>query len=81
MSLGSFYCFIPLVNISIWFSPGSQAYLISGSRPPEQYQGWVLSHKVGLKADQILVGYSHKLYAIIALAMLQAGHCGRLKGL
>lgn len=70
MSLGVIYCYIPLVNISIWFSPRSQAYLISGSRSPEQYQGWVLSHKVGPKSDQILVGYSHKPYAIITLAHL-----------
>jgi hypothetical protein len=31
---------------------------------------WVLSHGVGLKTIQMLVGYFHKFYSIIALAYL-----------
>ena len=35
-------------NSSSWFSPGSMAYLVSGSGTPEQCQVWVLSHGLGL---------------------------------
>ena len=36
------------------------------SGPPEQCWTWVPSHKMGLDSNQILVGYSHKLWATVA---------------
>lgn len=43
-------------------------YLVSLSLSPEQCKVWVPSLGGGLKSNQTLVGYSHKLYASIALA-------------
>lgn len=42
--------------------------LVSGSWSPKQCQVWVPAHEIGLKSNHILVGYSHKLCANIALA-------------
>lgn len=44
--------------------------LVSVSQPPKQCQGLVQSHGVGLKSSQIVAGYSHRCYAMIALAHL-----------
>lgn len=47
----------PLQHSSIWDSPRPLAHLISDSWPPKQHWIWILSHEVGLKSNQILVGY------------------------
>lgn len=57
-------------NRNIRFYPQSLAYLVSGSWPPRQCQEWVPSHGLGLKSNQILVGYSHKLCTITTIAHL-----------
>lgn len=54
----------------IWFYPKSLRYLFSGSWSPKQFLVWVPSPGMDLKSNQIMVGYCHKLYAIIALAYL-----------
>ena len=50
--------------------PRSLVELGSGSWSHEQCWEWVPSHEVNLQSRQILVGYSHQLCAIIALARL-----------
>lgn len=64
------FLFLFLRIVLFGFTPGSLGCLVSRSRSPKQCQVWVSSHTVGLKSDQILVGYSRKVYATIAPALL-----------
>lgn len=66
---------------SIWLSPMSPVYLVSGSWPPKHCQGWVLSHGEALNPIRCWlvtpIGFGPLLYQ----CTLQAGlHC-ILKGL
>ena len=58
------------------FHPESLYYLVSSYWSPKQCQARLPSHGVGLKSNQILTGYSHKLCATIAYHILQeVQHC------
>lgn len=70
-----------LQSSSIWFYLRSQGYLFSGSWSTKQHQVWVSSHRVGLKLYQILVSYSHKLCATIALACISVNTLLQIEGL
>lgn len=65
---------------SIWFYPRSSGYLVSGSLSHKQYQVWVPSYGLGIQSNQILGGYSHKCWAIIALAYLAGRAMFQIKG-
>lgn len=55
--------FFNFYDTIIWFSPESLGYLVSGSESPKWCVDWAPSHEVGLKSNQTLAGYSHKLCA------------------
>ena len=63
--------------VAVGFPPRSLVYLISGSKSSKQCQiWWVPLQTVDLQSNQILVGYSYKLCASIALAYLAGRlHC------
>ena len=55
-------------NSHTLFYPRSQSYLVSCSWSPKQWWGVVQSCRVGLKSNQILVGYFHSFCATIDMA-------------
>ena len=67
----SFYCYLKKKkNRSILFISRFLDCLVSGSWSPRQYWVWAPSCDVGLKSKSILVGFSYKTCATIALALL-----------
>lgn len=52
------------------FYPRSLSYLVSGSWSPKKFQICISSYGVGLKPNQVLIGYFQKLCSTIALAGL-----------
>lgn len=52
--------FLFVWNHGICFCPRSLGYLVSGSQLTKQCLKLVISPGMGLKSDQILIGYSHK---------------------
>jgi hypothetical protein len=54
-----YICYVPLAEQEYLVSSGSISYLVPDSWLPEQCHAWVTSHGVGLKSNQIVVGYPH----------------------
>lgn len=66
-----FYCYLYFLKASsIWFYPRSVGCLFCSSWSSKQCQVWVLSHRVGVKSNETLVGNFHKFCATIDLAYL-----------
>lgn len=58
---------------NIWFCLRSLGYLLSGSWSFVQCHIWAAPHGVGLRSNQILVGYAHSLHATLHQYAVQAG--------
>ena len=67
----SLHFFSFLKNSITWFSPRSLSYFVSSSWSSKQCWVWVPSCGMGLKSNQLLVGYFHKLCHLACRTLLR----------